>query len=86
MDRTQQDPYDYTPSGPEGLQASWDVTRDESGRGVTVLVANWTLRDEGKTVDRGGCRAGVAARPGRWPEEITGCVCVCVSSQAVSVT
>ncbi|XP_035480972.2 interleukin 17 receptor A1a [Scophthalmus maximus] len=37
----------YTPSRPEELQVSVDTRRDEAGRLLPVLGANWTLTDDG---------------------------------------
>ncbi|XP_068442240.1 interleukin 17 receptor A1a [Clinocottus analis] len=37
----------YTPSGPEGLQVGVATRPDEAGHLQPVLVANWSLRDDG---------------------------------------
>uniref|UniRef100_A0AAQ4QI37 SEFIR domain-containing protein n=1 Tax=Gasterosteus aculeatus aculeatus TaxID=481459 RepID=A0AAQ4QI37_GASAC len=39
--------YNYTPSGPEGLQVSIETRQDETGHLHPVLVANWNIRDDG---------------------------------------
>ncbi|XP_029016633.1 interleukin 17 receptor A1a isoform X3 [Betta splendens] len=47
MDRGWLVSHNYTPSGPENLQVSWDIKEDQTGQLFTVLVANWTIKDEG---------------------------------------
>ncbi|KAK2848597.1 hypothetical protein Q5P01_008431 [Channa striata] len=47
MDRGWLKSYQFTPSGPEALQVSVDLRQDEMGQLQPVLLANWTLKDEG---------------------------------------
>ncbi|XP_040004390.1 interleukin 17 receptor A1a [Xiphias gladius] len=37
----------YTPSSPEGLQVAVDTRQDERGHLQPVLIANWTIKDDG---------------------------------------
>ncbi|XP_077399479.1 interleukin 17 receptor A1a [Vanacampus margaritifer] len=39
--------WEYTPSGPQGLRASVTIVQDEAGHLQPVLVANWTIKDDG---------------------------------------
>uniref|UniRef100_A0A8C5E4M2 Interleukin-17 receptor A-like n=1 Tax=Gouania willdenowi TaxID=441366 RepID=A0A8C5E4M2_GOUWI len=41
---------DYTPSAPEGLRVGFDIRRDESGALQPVLTANWTIKDDGESL------------------------------------
>lgn len=47
MDSKWLDVHQYTPSSPEGLQVSVGTRRDEAGQLQPVLMANWTIRDDG---------------------------------------
>lgn len=47
--------YNYTPSGPEGLQVSIETRQDETGHLHPVLVANWNIRDDGKLIGHLRC-------------------------------
>ncbi|XP_077355375.1 interleukin 17 receptor A1a [Festucalex cinctus] len=39
--------WEYTPSGPQGLRVSVTTVQDEAGHLQPVLVANWTIKDDG---------------------------------------
>ncbi|XP_042367125.1 interleukin 17 receptor A1a isoform X2 [Plectropomus leopardus] len=41
------DVHEYTPSSPEGFQASVDTRWDETGHLQPVLMANWMIKDDG---------------------------------------
>ncbi|XP_070784981.1 interleukin 17 receptor A1a [Enoplosus armatus] len=47
MDKNWLDVHVYTPSSPEELQVSVDTRRDGTGHLHPVLVANWTIKDDG---------------------------------------
>uniref|UniRef100_A0A3P8RNW4 SEFIR domain-containing protein n=1 Tax=Amphiprion percula TaxID=161767 RepID=A0A3P8RNW4_AMPPE len=47
MDRGWLDSHEYTPSGPDELQASVDIKQDEAGHLQPVLNATWKIRDDG---------------------------------------
>ncbi|XP_034382315.1 interleukin 17 receptor A1a isoform X1 [Cyclopterus lumpus] len=47
MDSKWLDGNPYTPSSPEGLQVSVDTRQDETGHLHPVLVANWSIKDDG---------------------------------------
>ncbi len=42
--------HDYTPSGPEELQASVGIRQDAAGHLQPVLEATWKIKDDGESV------------------------------------
>ncbi|XP_054480883.1 interleukin 17 receptor A1a [Anoplopoma fimbria] len=51
MDMTFLNVNKYTPSSPEGLQVRVDTRQDDTGDLYPVLVANWSIKDDGSVRD-----------------------------------
>lgn len=62
MDTGWLDAKEYTPSGPESLQVVVDTRQDEAGRLHPVLLANWTIKDDGMMSTVSWCSTAAAGR------------------------